>query len=104
MDAPYSAQTDSIPARPSTTGSWWRFSGYQIRQAWIVPAADAVLEWYNPWKGFRGGTPRDILRQASLAKQPIYSGLMRLESQLTFHPGVRRYPDCVTEAAQNRSR
>ena len=96
MNAMDSVQTH----RPTTTGEWWRFDRYRIVDGWLVAAKGAELEWYNPWKDFRGGTHKAILSQASLAKQPIYSSLMRLESQITFTPGVRRYPDCVNKDSQ----
>jgi hypothetical protein len=43
------------------SGSWWRFSRYELRGNSIVPAENASIECYDPWDTYlssrRQGTP-----------------------------------------------
>ena len=99
MHAQHNAKTRNRPARPTTLGQWWRFSSYKLDRGWIVPAAGSELVWYDPWDAFKGSRGITI-GQAPHQAQPIYASLMSLVSRIQFHPGVRRYPDCVTLESQ----
>ncbi len=32
--------------------SWWRFSGYEVRNGFICPAPEATLRTYDPWASY----------------------------------------------------
>ena len=56
-------------------GTWWRFDRYELRDGFILPAPQAVLEYYDPWGEYRGQS------RAKIAVSPYHS-LLELAGQL----------------------
>lgn len=51
--------------------SWWRFSGYEIRDKRICPKPEARLEAYDPWADYERGKTR-------AGESPPYLSLLNL--------------------------
>jgi len=86
----------------AASGTWWRFTRYQIAGGSIVPAPGAKLELYSPWKLFMESKNRSAGRLSARSatdvarRQPPYQSLMNLVRGLEYKPGQRRYPQCLT--------
>jgi len=70
--------------------SWWRFSGYELRDGYIRPAPKARLVEYDPWEPYRASwaydpdsaTPWIEQRQSA----PPYQSLLALLDEFRFGP------------------
>jgi hypothetical protein len=71
---------------------WWRFDRYEIKDGCIQPAPGAKMCRYNPGDGFTTNRANHV--------QPAYQSLLQLVRRIKFHPGPRRFPQCVTEDSQ----
>ena len=82
------ALTDASPvksnARALATGSWWRFSRYEIRDGYIRPALGARLRRYDPWK--RWLKTRAVSRRSdgSVRGATPYRELLELLNKLEY--------------------
>jgi endogenous inhibitor of DNA gyrase (YacG/DUF329 family) len=68
---------------PEANGSWWRFDRYSLDNGWIRPAADALLERYDPWESFDIAGHRH--RGGGMLERP-YLSLVELADFLVTRP------------------
>ncbi len=61
-------------------GWWKRFSRYEIRDGYILPARGAKLSRYDPWADYR------VARSGTKEQQPPYQILLELLEDLRFRP------------------
>jgi hypothetical protein len=71
------------------TGTWWRFSAYEIRNGYIQPVHGAKLRAYDPWEEF------DHSRDPAQSGSNPYAGLVELVRLLDPVPNPRPIVDGV---------
>ena len=83
--------------KDETSGRWWRFTDYEVTQGYIKPAADATLDYYDPWGEFESV---DALRRQGgrsidrpyLSLQDISSAFDLSESHGFAHINPDKWP------------
>jgi hypothetical protein len=80
---------------PKTDYGWWRFDGYEIRDAVIRPAPGSRLTWYDPWVDFQQA-------RNQTNGQPAYSELARLVQTLRADPATKGNISRLSQESQSQ--
>jgi hypothetical protein len=87
------AKAPKLKTRGLATGSWWRFSRYEIRDGYIKPAPEARLHRYDPWQLWARTRPVGRRSDNGDPGPTPYRALLEMLKALRYRDGGDGLPD-----------